>query len=73
METIASSLCNDSAAVETTMLALKNSSSNAAALSEQCLQDFFIRSFYDFLQMFYIVWPSEGEEPEMNYELNVRC
>ncbi|KAH9393648.1 hypothetical protein TYRP_021565 [Tyrophagus putrescentiae] len=71
METIASSLCNDSAAVETTMLALKNSSSSVAALSEQCLQDFFIRSFYDFLQMFYIVWPSEGEEPEMNYELNL--
>lgn len=70
MDTTTSSLCNDSLA-EMSMLPVKNVSS-MAALSEQCVQDFFIRSFYDFLQMFYIVWPSENsDDPEVNYELNV--
>lgn len=64
-----SSLCNDtglvSVAPNVTMRALGN----------QCVQDFMLQFLYDFLQMFYIVFPSEDlkeNDPEVpNYEINV--
>lgn len=44
-------------------------------LGRQCFQDFVLKSFFEFLQMFYIVFPSqhkeESETEVYNYELNV--
>lgn len=44
-------------------------------LGRQCLQDFVIKNFFEFLQMFYIVFPSqhqpEGDTDVYNYEVNV--
>lgn len=65
-----SSLCTESSST------IAEANSSADYLSQQCVHDFFLYSLYDFLQMFYIVWPSENTYESghdvPNYELNVK-